>query len=103
MRSYASDFGLMSTALLASGMFRSDNIRMAASIDHTIWFHSPFRADEWLLYEMTSPCSSSGRGLSFGAVYTRGGTLVMSTAQEGLARTKFDGLLHQSQPQRSKL
>ena len=68
-------------------------------------FHAPFRADEWLLYEMTSPCSSSGRGLSFGAVWTRGGTLVMSVAQEGLARTKFDTVKEgPNQPQgRSKL
>jgi len=64
---------------------------MAASIDHAIWFHAPFRADEWLLYEMASPVSSSGRGLSFGSVYKRDGTLVMSVAQEGLARTTTQG------------
>jgi hypothetical protein len=56
---------------------------MAATLDHTIWFHSPFRADEWLLYETESPRSCGGRGLSTGRLFTQDGTLVISVAQVG--------------------
>jgi acyl-CoA thioesterase-2 len=51
-----------------------------------MWFHRPFRADEWLLYAMESPNASGGRGLARGKIFTRGGTLVASTAQEGVVR-----------------
>ncbi|KAJ1982043.1 acyl-CoA thioesterase [Dimargaris verticillata] len=57
-------------------------IGMMVSLDHTIWFHAPFRADEWLLYEMESPRTLNGRGLVFGRVYTREGLHVASVAQE---------------------
>jgi hypothetical protein len=59
-----------------------------ASIDHSMWFHHAFRADEWLLYDMDSPAASQGRGLAFGRFYTREGKLVVSTAQEGLIRLR---------------
>ena len=59
-----------------------------ASIDHIIWFHRPFRFDEWLLYAMDSPNAFGARGLARGSVYTRDGLLVASTAQEGLIRRR---------------
>ena len=55
----------------------------AASLDHSIWFHRPFRADEWWLYDQWSPSASGGRGLSIGRVFTQDGTLVATVAQEG--------------------
>jgi acyl-CoA thioesterase-2 len=57
-----------------------------ASLDHAMWFHRPFRADDWLLYDQDSPSASNGRGLSRGLVYTRSGTLVATVMQEGLIR-----------------
>ncbi|HJR39016.1 MAG TPA: acyl-CoA thioesterase II, partial [Nocardioidaceae bacterium] len=60
----------------------------SASLDHTIWFHRPFRADQWLLYDQASPSASGGRGLAFGRVFTEEGTLVASVAQEGLIRIR---------------
>lgn len=59
-----------------------------ASIDHAMWFHQPFRADEWLLYECESPVASGGRGFNIGRFYTQSGELVVSTAQEGLIRVR---------------
>ena len=59
-----------------------------ASLDHAMWFHHPFRLDEWLLYDMDSPASSSARGLARGQFFTRDGALVASTAQEGLIRQR---------------
>jgi acyl-CoA thioesterase-2 len=58
-----------------------------ASLDHAMWFHRTFRADDWLLYEQDSPNATSGRGLSRGLVFTRQGTLVATVMQEGLIRT----------------
>ncbi|RKO87756.1 acyl-CoA thioesterase 2 [Blyttiomyces helicus] len=85
---YCSDHWLCNTALLTHGVsFVSDPpLQMLASLDHTIWFHAPFAADEWLLYEMESPRSIGGRGLNFGRIYTKDGRLVVTTAQEGLMR-----------------
>jgi acyl-CoA thioesterase-2 len=57
-----------------------------ASLDHVLWFHRPFRADEWLLYVQDSPSASGARGFNRGALYTRSGVLVASVAQEGLIR-----------------
>ena len=57
-----------------------------ASLDHAMWFHRPFRADDWLLYSLDSPSAQGARGLSRGMIYTRDGKLVASTAQEGLIR-----------------
>ncbi len=60
----------------------------SASLDHTIWFHRPFRADEWLLYDQASPSASGARGLGIGRVFTEDGTLVATVAQEGLIRRR---------------
>src|SRR3546814_8952245 len=57
-----------------------------ASFDHALWFHRPFRADDWLLYSIDSPSAQGARGLARGLIYDRGGQLVASTAQEGLIR-----------------
>ena len=59
-----------------------------ASLDHTLWFHRPFRADEWWLYDQWSPSAHGGRGLAFGHVYTTDGTLVATAAQEGVIRAR---------------
>ena len=59
---------------------------MVASIDHAVWFHRPLRADEWLLYVQDSPAAFGARGFARGTLYARSGTLVASTAQEGLMR-----------------
>jgi acyl-CoA thioesterase-2 len=57
-----------------------------ASLDHAMWFHRPFRVDDWLLYSLDSPTAQNARGLARGLIYTRSGTLVASVAQEGLIR-----------------
>jgi acyl-CoA thioesterase II len=85
---YASDFTLLDTALIAHGRFIFDPKLMLASLDHAIWFHRPFRADDWLLYVQDSPSSGAGRAFCRGTLFTRSGVLVASTAQEGLARIR---------------
>ncbi|KAI7862743.1 thioesterase-like superfamily-domain-containing protein [Spinellus fusiger] len=87
---YASDNSLLKTSLQNNGII-SKSVGMLASIDHTIWFHSPARADEWLLHSMRSPRANDGRGLTFGQVFSRDGRLVASTAQEGLIRLSDSG------------
>lgn len=83
---YVSDYQLVSTATLPHGIhFAEGNVQLA-SLDHAMWFHRPFRADEWLLYAMESPNASGGRGLALGRFFTRDGSLVASTAQEGVVR-----------------
>jgi acyl-CoA thioesterase-2 len=83
---YVSDYQLVSTATLPHGIhFAEGNVQLA-SLDHAMWFHRPFRVDEWLLYSMESPNASGGRGLALGRFFTRHGTLVASTAQEGVVR-----------------
>ena len=84
---YASDYGILSTALLPHGRTVRDTDLMAASLDHSMWFHRPFRADEWLLYVVESPVAHGARGFAHGRFFTRDGTLVTSAAQEGLLRT----------------
>ncbi|MCU0635667.1 MAG: acyl-CoA thioesterase II [Gemmatimonadaceae bacterium] len=85
---YASDHGLITTALHPHGVsFRTPGMQLA-SLDHSLWLHRPFRADEWLLYTMDSPVASGARGFSRGAIYSRDGTLVASVAQEGLMRLR---------------
>jgi acyl-CoA thioesterase-2 len=83
---YASDMQLLMTALRPHGksMVRGD--ARGASLDHAIWFHEPFRADEWLLYVTESPWAGNGRGFTRGQIFTREGRLVASTAQEGVLR-----------------
>jgi acyl-CoA thioesterase II len=85
---YASDHGLITTALHPHGVsFRTPGMQLA-SLDHSVWLHRPFRVDEWLLYTMDSPIASGARGFSRGAIYSRDGTLVASVAQEGLIRLR---------------
>ncbi len=83
---YASDFALLETALVAHGKLLSDPDVRLASLDHALWFHRPFRADQWLLYSLDSPSSSGARGFCRGQIFTEDGNLVASSAQEGLMR-----------------
>jgi acyl-CoA thioesterase-2 len=85
---YASDMMLLDSALIPHGRTVFDKSIMAASLDHALWFHRPFRADEWLLYAQDSPNLSGARGFSRGLIFTRDGTLVASVAQEGLLRER---------------
>jgi len=85
---YASDMTLLDTSLFAHGTSVFDTGLQVASLDHAMWFHRPFRADEWLLYVEDSPSSSGGRGFTRGSLYTRSGELVASVAQEGLIRVR---------------
>ncbi len=83
---YLSDYELLGTSTLPHGlMFGSGNVQMA-SLDHAMWFHRDVRVDNWLLYSMDSPNASGARGFSRGEFFTEAGTLVASTAQEGLVR-----------------
>jgi acyl-CoA thioesterase-2 len=83
---YASDYSLLGCALVPHGRSYFDETIMMASLDHAMWFHRPFRADEWLLYSQVSPSASGGRGLSYGGIFRADGTLVVSVVQEGLIR-----------------
>ena len=85
--SYVSDYNLLATALLPHRQQLSNSRVFLASLDHAMWFHRPFRFDDWLLYSMESPSAGSARGFSRGNVYTRQGELVASVAQEGLIRS----------------
>ena len=85
---YASDMALLDAALIPHGLSVFDRQIMAASLDHALWFHRPFRADEWLLYSQDSPNSSGARGFSRGMIFALDGTLVASVAQEGLLRPR---------------
>jgi acyl-CoA thioesterase-2 len=83
---YVSDYQLVATATLPHGIrFDKDPLQLA-SLDHAMWFHRPFRLDEWLLYAMDSPNACGARGLARGQIFSRTGALVASTAQEGLIR-----------------
>ncbi|MAK11673.1 MAG: acyl-CoA thioesterase II [Rhizobiales bacterium TMED83] len=83
---YMSDMTLLDTCLRPHGVNYLNPKAQIASLDHAMWFHRPFRADDWMLYTQSSPASSGGRGLNFGHVFTRDGTLVCSMSQEGLIR-----------------
>jgi acyl-CoA thioesterase-2 len=83
---YASDFNLLSTALIPHGRSWMSPDMIAASIDHALWFHRDFRIDDWLLYAMDAPTAQGARGLSRGLIYDRSGRLVASTTQESLMR-----------------
>jgi len=88
---YVSDYQLVSTAMLPHGVsFVEGNVQLA-SLDHAMWFHRPFRVDDWLLYAMESPNASGGRGLARGQFFTRDGRLVASTVQEGVVRVWTGG------------
>jgi acyl-CoA thioesterase II len=85
---YASDMTLLDSALIPHGLSVFDKNIMAASLDHALWFHRPFRADEWLLYAQDSPSLADSRGFSRGLIFDRAGTLIASVAQEGLLRQR---------------
>jgi len=85
---YVSDYNLLATALLPHWEIATRDKVFLASLDHAMWFHRPFRLDDWLLYSIESPSASSGRGYSRGDVFTRDGELVASVAQEGLIRAQ---------------
>jgi acyl-CoA thioesterase-2 len=83
---YASDLTLLGASLVPHGLVIGDPRLMPASLDHAMWFHRPFRADEWLLYDQVSPSASGGRGLSMGRLFSTDGRLVATVMQEGLIR-----------------
>ncbi|HEY6579097.1 MAG TPA: acyl-CoA thioesterase II [Rhizomicrobium sp.] len=85
---YASDLTLLETSLLPHGIGWFDSRLRIASLDHAMWFHRPFRADEWLLYVQDSPSASGARSFNRGLVYRADGALVASVAQEGLIRMR---------------
>jgi len=85
---YASDYGLLITALQPHGVsYRSRSLQLA-SLDHSLWMHRAFRADEWLLYVTDSPVTTGARGFVRGTIYSQSGELVASVAQEGLLRIR---------------
>ena len=83
---YASDFNLLITALTPHNVSILQKNLQIASLDHAMWFHRDFRADEWLLYAVDSPSASNARGFCRGSIFNREGKLVASVAQEGLIR-----------------
>jgi acyl-CoA thioesterase II len=87
LMTYASDMTLLDSVLLANGLSWADGKTVGASLDHAMWFHRPFRTDQWLLYSQESPVAAGARGLARGELFTRDGKLVVSVMQEGLIRT----------------
>jgi len=85
---YASDYSFLPTSLLPHGIQFRDPRLQIASLDHTLWMHRSFRADEWLLYVCDSPVAHGARGFVRGQVFSRDGALVASVAQEGLIRMR---------------
>jgi acyl-CoA thioesterase-2 len=83
---YCSDFGFVTTALRPHGISWVNPRMQLASLDHVMWFHRPFRMDDWLLHIVHSPTAGGARGLARGSIYSRDGRLVASTGQEGLTR-----------------
>jgi acyl-CoA thioesterase-2 len=84
---YASDMTLLDTTVLPHGLGWADGDVQMATLDHAMWFHRPFRADEWLLYDQLSPSTYGSRGLAAGSIFTEDGKLVVSVIQEGLVRS----------------
>jgi len=85
---YLSDMTLIDTVLVAHGHTIARGQFQVASLDHAVWLHRPFRADDWLLYAQESPSAQSARGLTRGLLYTRDGVLAATTMQEGLVRRR---------------
>ena len=83
---YVSDYGLITTLLMPQGVRLNNHDLMLASLDHAMWFHRPFKMDEWLLYVCEGVSSAGARGLAKGSFYSAAGDLVVSVAQEGLIR-----------------
>jgi acyl-CoA thioesterase-2 len=88
---YASDFNLITTAMLPHGTSVMQPGLQIASLDHALWFHGNLRVNDWLLYAMDSPWAGNARGLALGKIFTRDGRLVASVAQEGLIRQRPAG------------
>jgi acyl-CoA thioesterase-2 len=86
MLAYASDFSFLATSMDPHGVSWFTPGMQVASLDHSMWFHRPFRIDDWLLYSVDSPSASGARGLVRGQFFDRAGRLVVSCAQEGLIR-----------------
>lgn len=86
--SYASDFNLLHASVAPHGVSYWTRGMQIASLDHAMWFHRPFRMDQWLLYDIDSPSASGARGLARGQFYSTDGSLVASTVQEGLIRQR---------------
>ncbi len=85
---YASDMALLGTSSLPHGVNWMTHKLQSASLDHALWLHEPFRADEWLLYDCDSPWAGHARGFNRGRIFSQDGRLVASTAQEGLMRLR---------------
>lgn len=85
---YASDMTLLGSTLIPHRVHVSSPEMQSASLDHTIWFHRPFRTDEWWLYDQHSPFAGGGRGFAIARVFAQDGRLVASVAQEGLIRKR---------------
>lgn len=91
MLAYASDFTLLDTALIRHGKMLFDPDLQLASLDHAMWFHRPFAADDWVLYVQDSPSAGGARGFCRGLLFARDGRLIASTVQEGLMRKRAPG------------
>jgi acyl-CoA thioesterase-2 len=83
---YASDLTLLDTATLPHAISPAEQEYQVASLDHAMWFHRPFRADEWMLYDQDSPSASGARGFARGRLFARDGRFCVSVAQEGMLR-----------------
>lgn len=83
---YASDMTLLDSILLPHELSWDDGSMMGASLDHAMWFHRPFRADGWMLYDQESTSAYGARGLARGEIFNQSGELVVSVVQEGLVR-----------------
>jgi len=88
MVTYASDMTLLDSVFLPHGVYWDSGELMVASLDHAMWFHRPFRADDWLLYDQESPSAAGALGLARGNIFRADGTLVVSVVQEGLVRVR---------------
>jgi acyl-CoA thioesterase-2 len=87
---YASDYSLLEPVLRRHGLVWTDRRLRPASLDHSMWFHRPVRADDWVLYASRSPSAQGGRGLGIGRMFAADGTLVATVAQEGMVRVRED-------------
>ncbi len=83
---YASDMTLLDSVLARHGVYWDLDKVIGASLDHALWFHRPFRADEWFLYDSASPTASGARGLATGRFFAADGTHIATVVQEGLLR-----------------
>lgn len=88
---YASDMTLLDATLISHGRTLFDGGIQSASLDHALWFHRPFRADDWMLYAQDSPSAAGALGFARGQIFSRDGTLVASVAQEGMIRPRRPG------------